>query len=142
MATTATDTRNDELTDLLSYISQLGLDDIDDLLSRNATGSGDALNDEELALLVFAEEAQGLLNIVKDHVSAAPSGVVDDVTTLLDQLVVMEDMARYDREMAIALSEGRDPPPRPVRATINASAVSHAEATPPPEYASPTSADR
>ncbi|OBZ78909.1 hypothetical protein A0H81_00575 [Grifola frondosa] len=26
-----------------------------------------------------------------------------------------EEMARYDRAMAIALSEGRDPPPRPTR---------------------------
>lgn len=101
----------DGLTALLAHISHLTPYQLDDLLAkRNQTAAPvPSISDEELALLLFAEEAEGLLNIAKDHV--ANEAELED--TLFDALLEAEETAEYDRSMAIALSQGRNPPPRP-----------------------------
>ncbi|CDO72421.1 hypothetical protein BN946_scf184977.g121 [Trametes cinnabarina] len=56
--------------------------------------------DEELALSLFVEETAALHESERD----------DDY---LDQLVLEEEMAMYDHEVALAIAEDREPPPRP-----------------------------
>ncbi|TCD67542.1 hypothetical protein EIP91_012296 [Steccherinum ochraceum] len=93
---------------VLQYITHLRLDDIEDLQTRSAQDAS-SLSDEELAKLMFAEEASALLNVTRDHI-AGPS--THDTRTLMEELAAMEEMARFDHEMALALSEDR---PLPVR---------------------------
>lgn len=105
-----------ELSAVLTYISRLDANDIDRIQScSQSLGAEDTrtdalLSDEELALRYFAEEAQGLLAIAKEYLTSDPDYEIHGTPTLLHQLVAMEEMARRDRELAIALSEGRDPP--------------------------------
>ncbi|KAH9950516.1 hypothetical protein B0H21DRAFT_819309 [Amylocystis lapponica] len=107
---------DDEFSAVLAYISQLQLEDIDDLQSRSHgkardTSTSDApLSDEEFAMMLFAEEAQGLLSVTKDYIM----GPAHSGRSLIEELAAMEEMARLDREMALALSEGREPPVRPI----------------------------
>ena len=61
---------SDVLADVISYISELSLDGIDSLQSR-MLNKDDALSDEELAMALFAEEAQGMLNVAKERASHA-----------------------------------------------------------------------
>ena len=60
------------------------------------------LDDEALARFLFAQEAASLLNVTLDH-RADSSDPADE--TLLQELMAMEEMARSDREMALALEE-------------------------------------
>ena len=95
---------------MMEHISLLTVADIDVVLSkRRQTESSVLLSDNELALALFAEEAEGLLNITKGRISASNY----DNESFADELFNMEQMAHYDHLMAIALSEGRAPPPRP-----------------------------
>ena len=115
---TMTEVEFDAVTDVLSYISRLDLDDIDSLQSRSHRKPQDAdyLSDEELAMLLFVEEAEGLLNRAREHRS-------DDNATesmsMLDELLQLEDDARYDHQVALAISEDRPIPPRPERRVPN-----------------------
>lgn len=96
---------------LLAYISQLGVHDIEKLQARNlddaASGSHSdhPLNDEEVAMRLFAAEAESLLNITKDHITGVPDGVQCAPGSLIHELLAVEDMARRDHMLAIALSE-------------------------------------
>ena len=107
----------DGLTALMAHISHLGISDLDQILAQcDSAGAGagsSAPSDEELALSLFAQEAQGLLHIAKDHVLDVDHG--QDSDDLLDELLDMEETAEYDRAVALALSQGRAPPPRPAR---------------------------
>lgn len=96
----------DALADVITYISQLSLDGIDSLQSR-AQDKDAVLTDEELAMAIFAEEAEGLLNIAKDRVSNVRG------RSIYEELEEIESAARYDRLVALAISEGRPIPPRP-----------------------------
>ena len=91
------------LTSLLQYITSLNNDNIQDLM---ALGEGshvdEELDDEALARFLFAQEAASLLNVTLDH-RADSSDPADE--TLLQELMAMEEMARSDREMALALEE-------------------------------------
>ena len=103
----------DAVTDILTYISRLDLDDIDSLQSRSQR-KPDAhyLADEDLAMQLFAEEAEGLLNLAREHRSednAAQS------LSMLDELLQLEEDARYDHQVALAIAEDRPIPPRPER---------------------------
>lgn len=103
--------QNNELDDILSYISKLQITDIDSLQARASNHGGDAgANDEELAMLLFAQEAEGLLNVTKDHANGSSSQ-----RSLLEELTAMEEMARYDHEVALAISEDRPIPSPPTR---------------------------
>lgn len=94
---------------VLQYISHLRIDDIEDLQTRSAQNAS-SLSDEELAKLLFAEEASALLNVTRDHI-AGPS--THGTRTLMEELLAMEEMAQFDHEMALALSEDRPFPVRP-----------------------------
>lgn len=96
------------LTDVITYISELGLDDIDSLQSLS-TQDDDTLSDEELAMALFAEEAKGLLNIAKERVGHA----LDRARTIFEELEEMETTARLDRLVALSLASGSGTPPRP-----------------------------
>ena len=100
------------LSELLAHISNLSLGELNTHLSnrRQTAIPGQPLSDEELSLSLFAAEAEGLLNVAKDHATGV-GGPGEDA--LYDALYEMEQTAQYDRMMAIALAEGRDPPPRP-----------------------------
>ena len=103
--------REDGLSALMELISAMSTDTIDDLLAkRKAPNTSVDLSDDDIALALFAEEAEGLLNFAKDH---RVEGAVDE--GLLDELMELEEMAHYDHLMAIALSQGKEPPPRPHR---------------------------
>ena len=96
----------------MEHISQLTVHDIDNILSKRtstAESSARVLSDHDVALAFFAEEATGLLNISKDRAKARGS----DSEALADELYDIEQMALYDHLVAVALSEGRDPPPLP-----------------------------
>lgn len=103
----------DAVTDVLSYISRLDLDDIESLQSRSRNKQRDeeVLSDEELAMLLFAEEAEGLLNITKEYRAEDSS----EPRSMLQELLELEEAARYDHQVALAISEGRPIPPRPER---------------------------
>ncbi|KAI9057171.1 hypothetical protein FKP32DRAFT_1638566 [Trametes sanguinea] len=64
------------------------------------TSAQTRLDDEELALALFAEETAAMAEAQRND-------------NYLDQVVLEEEMALYDHQVAVALSEGRDPPPRP-----------------------------
>ncbi|KAJ3005119.1 hypothetical protein NUW54_g4487 [Trametes sanguinea] len=64
------------------------------------TAAQTRLDDEELALALFAEETAAMAEAQRND-------------NYLDQVVLEEEMALYDHQVAVALSEGRDPPPRP-----------------------------
>lgn len=101
------------VTDVISYISQLDLRGIDDIQSRAHSKQEDtALTDEELALALFAEEASGLLSVARDRYGQDDS----QSHSIMDELEEMEDAARYDHLVALAIHEGRPIPPRPQRA--------------------------
>ena len=105
----------DGITDVISYISRLDLQDIHSLQSRaHDTSSNTALSDQELALALFAEEAEGLLNIAKEHVlhgdDIGPSSLA-----IQQELEEREETARYDHLVALAISQGNPIPPRPPR---------------------------
>ncbi|KAI0690700.1 hypothetical protein BC835DRAFT_1548023 [Cytidiella melzeri] len=103
------------ITDVISYISQLGLHDIQSLQSQAHNKDSDAaLTDEELALALFAEEAEGLLNITRAHVLGSSNS---SSRSILEELEEMEEAARYDHLVALAISQGNPIPPRPPRRT-------------------------
>lgn len=101
------------LASLLQYITLLDDDEIEDLQAFGEDSHVDQeLDDEELARFLFAQEAASLLNMTVDHRSGS-TDVLD--RSLLDELASIEEMARFDHEMALALAEGRPPPTRPER---------------------------
>ncbi|KAF7789869.1 hypothetical protein EIP86_000817 [Pleurotus ostreatoroseus] len=106
----------DPIVDMIAYITRLDLDDIESLQerSRHKGQGGTTLSDEELAMLLFVEEAEGLLNIVKGHGASS----VRQPATLLQELVEREEMERYDHEVALAIHEGRPIPSPPERRSI------------------------
>ena len=104
----------DAVADVLSYISRLDLDDIDSLQSHSQRKRQDVnyLTDEELAMHLFAEEAEGLLNRAREHRSEDNSA---ESLSMLDELLQLEDDARYDHQVALAIADDRPIPPRPER---------------------------
>ncbi|KAI1797692.1 hypothetical protein LXA43DRAFT_260857 [Ganoderma leucocontextum] len=106
---TAASPRQDGLTALMEMIANMSVAEIDDVLAKRRSPSETATtSDVDLAFSFFAAEAEGLLNLAKDHHT---DGVVNE--GLADEMLEREETAHYDHLMAIALSEGRDPPPRP-----------------------------
>ena len=96
----------------MDHISRLAMNDIDDILSKRGNSSvlSAPLSDRELALSFFAEEAEGLLIMSRDY---ALSGGVDG-RNLAVELLNIEETAHYDHLIAIALSEDKEPPSRPL----------------------------
>ncbi|CAL1696541.1 unnamed protein product [Somion occarium] len=108
MASTSNRPNANGLASVLQYITLLDQDDIEDLQSHTGPSVDVVLSDEELARLLFAQEASSLLNISKDYASGSST----EGRSLLEELTAMEEMARFDHEMAVALSEGRPLPTR------------------------------
>ncbi|OJT12588.1 hypothetical protein TRAPUB_10829 [Trametes pubescens] len=94
----------DGVSALLERISEFPLLEIEELQAKRRARP---VSDADLALALFAEEAEPLLNVSKDRSRDGRRAEV------LDELLHMEEIARYDHALALALSEGRDPPPRP-----------------------------
>lgn len=105
----------DPIMDIIAYITQLDLDDIESLQERSRHKVETALSDEELAMLLFVEEAEGLLNITKGHRAAS----VPQSGSLLQELMDREELERYDHQVALAISEDRPIPPPPGRRSIS-----------------------
>lgn len=69
-------------------------------ISAEAKKATQGVYDEELAFRLFAEETAALHEAsLNEH--------------LLDEITQMEAMDMYNHEVALALSEGREPPPMP-----------------------------
>lgn len=100
---------------VISYISRLELQDIQTLQERAQRGNSSVgVTDEELALALFAEEAEGLLNVAQGHVVDQRNDGGRPLT-VFEELEEMEEVARYDHLVALAISQGTPIPPRPAR---------------------------
>jgi hypothetical protein len=101
--------------DLLSLVASLALEDVDDLhaSAKGKTRFGAPPTDAEVAMRLYAEEAASLLAFSKDAALArSMDSALDTDRGVLAQVLGEELSARHDREVAVALSEGRQPPPR------------------------------
>lgn len=99
---------------VIAYISQLELQDIESLqlLLYDEDEDNDAvLSDEAIALALFAEEAQGLLNIARER-ALDEEFTRSGSRSILEELEGLEEDARYDHLVALAISEGNPIPPR------------------------------
>ncbi|KAH9937495.1 uncharacterized protein B0H18DRAFT_1113321 [Fomitopsis serialis] len=103
----------------LVLIAEFALQDIDDTLSTRK-GKASALapkTDEELAFELFAEEAHALLALTRD-IAFAQS--LDDALRadqdIIQELLQADEVARSDREYALALEGEYHSRPRPSRA--------------------------
>ena len=98
----------DDFTALIAHISRLDLAGLDAMLAKCASPKGSSLSDEELAIALFAQEAEGLLHIAKDHtVQGLDDAAKTDV--LLEELLQLEQDAQRDHAIALALTLGNDP---------------------------------
>lgn len=105
----------DDLWEANELIAQLTLDDIDSLENgRKRKGKeGAPITDEELAFQLYAEEAHAMLTCTQDHnVAESLARALNADLRLVRMLENDETVAREDREVALALSEGREPPSR------------------------------
>ncbi|CCM02211.1 uncharacterized protein FIBRA_04291 [Fibroporia radiculosa] len=102
--------------DTLATIAELTLADIDSFqASRKGKKNASApLSDAELALQLYAEEAQHLLGVAKDVVFARSiDSALDSDFALVSELARAEASACHDRDVAVAISRGRPPPLAP-----------------------------
>lgn len=105
---------NDERdSDLLSIIAALTLEDVKELQddrrsSVASTISQDTLTDEELAVQLYAEEANSLLLFAQDAALAySINTALRSDRSLIREMVREETTAIRDRRMALAMGTGR-----------------------------------
>ena len=106
----------DELAASLQAIAISALQDIADVQSNQKGKSREGLprSDAQLALDIFAEEANALLSTARDfEIAVQLEKAMRLDAPILEEHRAMEERASRDREMALALSQGRAPPPRP-----------------------------
>jgi hypothetical protein len=104
----------DGISEVISYIAQLDIQDIQSLKSRVHNRNSVAnQTDEELALALFAEEAEGLFNVAMHHMNEGAGS--SSSRSVLEELEELEEAARYDHLVALAISQGNPIPPRPAR---------------------------
>lgn len=105
---------DDESYDL---VLKLMLDDARQLGSRSNTKGKQRMgtaSDTDLAFRLYAEELEAAATLARDRrLSQSLQRAVRSDAGAISQLQHEERMARHDRQVCIALSEGRDPPPRP-----------------------------
>ncbi|OSD06030.1 hypothetical protein PYCCODRAFT_1070477 [Trametes coccinea BRFM310] len=120
----ANEQASDDSAALLALIAALALEDVKELQNHRA-GDGTAISaDEELALRLYAEEASALDTFAQDVVMAQSlEKAMETDAGLLEELARLEEMARRDREFAIALSQGRMPQPAQPQRNANAGRV-------------------
>lgn len=101
---------------LLSLVAACSLEDVDSVLGRRkGKDSGGLPTDEELAFTLFASEARALQILTRDMAFAqSMDHALRTDATLLAECCRAEEMARRDREIAIAIAEGRTPPKLPL----------------------------
>ena len=106
----------DDVVTLFNIVASSALQDIAELRANHKGKSreGSLLSDYQLALEVFAEEATSLLQATRDfEIALGLEKAMRMDAGILEEHRTMEERASRDREMALALSEGRAPPHRP-----------------------------
>lgn len=100
--------------DLLSLIAALTLEDVKELQDHRqssivSASSQDTLSDEELAVQLYAEEANSLLLFAQDAALAySINAALRSDRGLIREMVQEETAAIRDRRMALAMSAGRN----------------------------------
>ncbi|KAH8100561.1 hypothetical protein BXZ70DRAFT_1000275 [Cristinia sonorae] len=99
--------------DLLQLVATLSLQDINDVQAnrKGKARQGALLSDEELAFQLYAEEANSLLTVANDAILA--SSIDEALKTdcaIIRQMVASENVAIRDRQLAMAMAQGRAPP--------------------------------
>lgn len=100
--------------ELLHLFATLSLQDIDEIqVNRKGKSRHDVpLTDEELAFQLYTEEANSLLAFASDAILArSVDNALRTDRALIRQMVATENIAFRDRQYALALSQGRTPPP-------------------------------
>ncbi|KAI0670091.1 hypothetical protein C8Q78DRAFT_1093558 [Trametes maxima] len=102
----------EETATLLSLVAALTLEDVNEIRNQRTDEVQDgALRDEDLALRLFAEEAEALDTFARDMLFAQSlDRALESDTILLREFAQAEEGARRDREFAITLAGGRPPP--------------------------------
>ncbi|KAJ4422103.1 hypothetical protein N0V82_003296 [Gnomoniopsis sp. IMI 355080] len=100
--------------DSYDLVLKLMLEDSRQLAEGKGKQKEGNLSDTELAFGLYAQEIQNALAIDADHrlVVSMQQALHTDANAVT-QLQQEERMAEHDHEVAVALSEGRDPPPMP-----------------------------
>ncbi|KAJ4387687.1 hypothetical protein N0V93_008285 [Gnomoniopsis smithogilvyi] len=100
--------------DSYELILKLMLEDSRQLAEGKGKQKEGNISDTEVAFNLYAKEIENALTIDADHrlVMSIQQALSTDANALT-QLQDEERMAQHDHEVAIALSEGRDPPPMP-----------------------------
>ncbi|KAI9057163.1 hypothetical protein FKP32DRAFT_1661796 [Trametes sanguinea] len=115
---------SDDSAVLLALIAAMALEDVKELQNQRAGGGTAISADEELALRLYAEEATALDTFARDVAMAQSlEKAMETDSGLLQEFARMEEMARRDREFAIALSQGRTPQPAQPQRRLNAGPV-------------------
>ncbi|TFY59506.1 hypothetical protein EVJ58_g5733 [Rhodofomes roseus] len=119
--------------DYLALIAELTLQDIDDI-SASRKGKGNALapkSDDEFAFDLLAEEARSMLFLARDMAFAQS---LDDALQadyeILQEASRADEVARCDREYALALQEGRPPPSTRMESDVAVPVVDSSPSTP------------
>lgn len=110
--------------DSLALVASLTLEDLEDVRTsrKGKARSNIPLSDEEFAFQLYAEEANNLLAYSQD--SAYAQSIDNALGTdriLLRDYMTLEIQAARDRDVALALNEGRAPPPDALPATNSSS---------------------
>jgi hypothetical protein len=112
--------------DLLALLASFALEDVEDIqAAQKGKGKGKANappSDAELALRLYAEEAEALATFAKDAAFARSfdSALAADAPALASHMRE-ELQAQYDHDVAVAIFQGRPPPPPPAAIASNAS---------------------
>ena len=106
----------DDVLTLFNIVATSALDDVAELQAnhKGKSRAGLLLSDYQLALEMFAEEATGLLQSTRDfEIALGLEKAMRTDVRILEEHRNAEERAVRDREMALALSQGRAPPHRP-----------------------------
>lgn len=106
---------DDEENALMQLVAACYLEDVTELQAshKGKSREGDVC-DHQLALEMFAEEANTLLTSTRDmEIALGLERALRLDAAVIQELGITEERASRDREMAVALNEGRPPPPRP-----------------------------
>ncbi|CAL1696543.1 unnamed protein product [Somion occarium] len=104
----ATAGSEDDLADMLLLVASMTPEDVEDFQGHRNGKAADAMTDEELAVQIYAEEANNLLILAQDSVfTRSLNTALRSDRSLIRQMVQEETSAIRDRRMALAMSSGR-----------------------------------
>lgn len=119
--------------DSYGVVMQLMLEDARQLAEGKGKQKEGADSDNQIAFALHAQEIQNALNIDADHrLTLSIHQALRTDVNVISQMQHEELMARHDHEVALALSQGREPPAMPPPAPAPEQV---------PEIASPTVVD-